>query len=361
MNIYKNGISARTGSYLTILLVFYLFGCINSDNPDFINRVPDSDQFEYHTFKDWSNIAHNTLDVDVWFDNNKSEITLYRVEDIIQIRNGSFWVADLNRSMVYEVDSKGKISHEIFKSGRGPGDIGTPVSMYRYENQIYTLDIGLKQIVTTDLDGIETNRFRFKEIPPAFGTNKLTIMDANRFIWPSFLHDPVLTVRDSTGTHIDSLVKPVIPTGFHPIMHNSVMYEYDNEKDIFAFGYHGVPLIMVKKQRERFMLNLDTQADPDELNFNLLPSEQAPTPGAPNSSVYNLIREIYFDDDSIWVGYRSSLIKIPFSKQSEIKIFNFKTPDGEDLIYHDIFKTDSHLFFVTHHTDRIFRIAVEDI
>ncbi len=355
-----NRMSAKTGNFLIGFLVFCLFGCINSDTPDFINRVPDSDQFEYKTINDWSNIVYDTLTVDVWFDNHQSDIILNRVEDIISIENGLFWVADLNRSMVYEVDEHGKISREIFKKGRGPGDIGTPASMYRYQNKIYTLDIGLKQIIVTDLHGIEVNRFSFKEIPPAFSTNKLTVLDDNRFIWPSFLHNPVLAIRDSSGSIIDTLAKPVIPTGFHPGMHNSVMYEYDEIRELFAYGYHGVPLIMVNKGEEKFMIHLQPEAEPDELNFNLIPSEQAPVPGEPGSSVYNLIREIYFDDDSIWIGYRASLMKIPFSNQSDIKIFNFRNLDGDDVIYHDVFKTESHLFFVTHHSDTIYRISIDN-
>lgn len=352
--------TSKIGYPLTSLLVFCLFGCINSDIPEFVDRVPDSDQFEYKTINNWSNIVYDTLTVDVWFDNDQSEIPLVRVEDIIATENDLFWVAELNRGMVYEVDEHGNISHEIFKRGRGPGDIGTPGSMYRYQNNIYTLDIGLKQIIVTDLQGFETNRFLFKEIPDAFATNKLTIVNDNRFIWPSFFHDPVLAIRDTAGAYVDSLVKPVIPTGFHPSMHNSVMYEYDETRELFVYGYHGVPLIMVNKGEEKFMVHLEPEADPDELNFNIIPSELPPIPGEPGSSVYNLIREIYFDDDSMWIGYRASLIKIPFSNHSEINIYNFRNPDGDDLFYHDLFKTDSHLFFVTHHSDKIYRISIDD-
>jgi len=144
-------------------------------------------------------------------------------------------------------------------------------------------------------------------------------------------------------------------------MHNSVMYEIDEERRLFAWGYHGVPVLMLHKENGRKMVHLNPEEDPEQLNFTLEFLDRFIQPEDGFGTVYNLIREIFFDDVSVWVAYRTSLIRIPFSKDLPVHIYHFTTLDGTSLIYHDLFKTGEELFFVRHHAERVYRLPLHTL
>jgi hypothetical protein len=351
------------GSFLIFAIIF--FGCDflkDQEKPDFVLRIPNSENYEYVTIHEWQEVIHDTISVTQWYSNIDGDVNLDRIEEIIYTDSGTYWIADLTHGMIYEFDNSGKYLREVFRRGRGPSEISSPASIYQYKengkSEIYILDIGLNLVLKTDLNGQELNRFYFKEMPRAFSTNKLTVINENKFIWPTFQNDPVLAIRDSTGSILESLVERVIPIGYQPIMHNSVMYEIDKEKDYFAWSYHGVPLLMLNINDDKRIINLKPDEDPEKLNFTLEPVDLIVQPEAGSGTVYNLVREIFFDDESVWVAYRSTLIQLPFSQESPAYIYHFTDFNDTPLIYHDLFKTGDGIFFVRHHSENIYHLKL---
>ncbi len=337
------------------LLITVFFLSCKEQIPEYISLLPESDSFEYLTPQDWARIQSDTTVIETWYDNeNDKGVILSMVTDILETSNGMYWISDLTTGKLFEFHSNGKFNRELFRRGKGPSEILRPVSLALNENSnIYILDTDQQLIMVSDTNGLEKTRYHLKNLPNSFGGNKLTILNNNELIWPTYRESYVLSIRDSLGNIQKDLIKRIIPQGHQPSMHNNITYDIVPSKDILLYAYQGTPIIFANIGGKKFMINLEPDSELDELNttFDLRPANEATT-------VSVLIREIFYKDNSIWVAYKLNLYEIPLDLSSAIIKHRLVDQKREQIFYQPVFNTGSDIFFVNYNKAQIYKLPI---
>lgn len=344
------------------LIVFIHFSC-SQEKPKYVYEIPNHDSFHYLSIDKWSGIRHDTTLVELWYDSKKEDgAILSMVTDIMQTSNGTYWVTDVTTGKLLEFDINGSFIRELFRKGRGPSELIRPVSLgkalNKNEETIYIIDTDQQMIMASDLNGNEKSRYHLKNLPNPFGGNKLTVLNENEFLWPTYRQDYVLSKRDSLGNVTENLIQRIIPSGYQPSMHNNIAYDITNDEAglILLYAYQGIPIIMAKIGDDSIMINLEPDSDLELLNtsLELLPLNEPVT-------VSVLIREVFFSKNTIWVAYKTNLYEIPLDRNSEITIHTFVDNEGEQVMYQPLFSTGSDIFLVNFNSARIYKSLLPNL
>ncbi|WP_103665638.1 6-bladed beta-propeller [Gracilimonas amylolytica] len=346
-----------------LFLIAFTFIHCSQQKPKHVYEIPDHDSFEYISIDSWSGIRNDTTLVELWYDSKKDDgVILSMVTDIMETSNGTYWVTDVTTGKLLEFDISGGFIRELFRKGRGPSEVIRPVSLgktlNKNEETIYIIDTDQQMILVSDLNGNEKSRYHLKDLPNSFGGNKLTVLNENEFLWPTYRQDFVLSKRDSLGNVTENLIQRIVPSGYQPSMHNNIAYDMtDGEAGlILLYAYQGIPMIMAKIGDDKIMINLEPDSDLESLNtsLELLPLNEPVT-------VSVLIREVFFSKNTIWVAYKTNLYEIPLDMNSEIIIHTFVDNKGEQVVYQPLFNTGSNIFLVNFNSARIYKALLPDL
>lgn len=338
-----------------------LLGCTDK-KPAYIKEIPDYDIFEYATINDWRAINHDTTTIHLWYDSEINTRHLRMVSDILHTDSDTYWVADILSGNILEFDSNGQFIRELFASGRGPSEVLHPIAIDKTyiggKQFIYIMDINQQMLLVSDLEANEVKRHYIQGIPTLWAAQKLTVLNQNEFIWPNVMQDFVLTKRDSSGNHTGDLAKALIPLGFQPVMHNIVKYDHSKDPDTpyFIYAYHGLPIVMAYIKGKAIMINLEPEIQSEDLNtsLTLLPLEQQVT-------VFSMIHTLFYHNDSIWIAYKTNLIKIPFDKEKPVSIITFVDIKGEKITLHPSQKVGDFFTVVNNRESKIYRKSLEEL
>lgn len=345
-----------------------LFGCIflssliitacQDSRPAYIHAIPDFDQYKYFTVDNWNGISKDTLVAKTWYNPSNSSISIGRVSGILAIDTKTYWISDFMKGSIIELDQNGLPIKKVFSSGRGPSEFLRPISMAMDLNDrsrsIYIMDHDQKMIVKSSLYGIELNRYFYKYMPNSFGHNKLKVISHNEFIWPTYNQGYVLSMRDTSDNIVEQYVMPIIPLGYHPTMHNNIAY--DIVGDTLVYAYHGIPIVFVTTNDQKFIVNLDPEKE-----FKEIENPSNSPPSFESATVSGLIKDVFYVSETTWVAYKNSLVQIPLERDKAIIFFGFKDEDGHPVVYHSVFFTGNTLFLVNRQSGIIYKSEIGSI
>lgn len=338
-----------------------LLGCTDK-KPNYISEIPDYEIFDYVTINDWRAINHDTTTIHLWYDSEINTRHLRMVSDILHTDLDTYWVADILSGNILEFNSNGQFIRELFSSGRGPSEVLNPISLDKIhidgEQFIYIMDVNQQMLLISNLMANEVKRHYIQGIPTLWAAQKLTVLNSNEFIWPNVMQDFVLSKRDTSGNQTENLAKALIPLGFQPVMHNVVKYDYSKDSDspYLIYAYHGLPIVMAYINDKAIMINLEPEIQSEDLTTSLtpLPLEQQVT-------VFSMIHSLFFHNDSIWIAYKTNLIKIPIDKEKPISIITFIDINGEKITLHPSQKVGDFFTIVNNRKSKIYKKSLEEI
>lgn len=344
-------VSSRT----CLLFAFLLIAC-EKPRPAYIEAIPDINEYSYLTTHDWNGVVNDTLVAETWYDSSKNEALIHRMGSILDIGNGKVWMSDWMRGSIFEFDEQGSFVRKVFSAGRGPSEFVRPVSMSMDQksgsSDVYILDEGQHLVAKVTSDGVEKRRYFFKVMPFSFNGNKLTVLSDNEFMWPTFNQENALSSRDTLDQIVTNKVKPVIPIGYSPLVHNNLLYEITDKA--FLYAYQGVPLIFVTIEDQKFAINLEPDKDLEEVGtpLTLLPATDT------SVSVSGLIRGVMLHEDHIWVVYKLDLYRIPLDRKKPITVNAFVNENGEKVAFHPVYFTGQSLYMANNQTGMVYRMRL---
>ncbi len=338
------------------LLILLITSACEKPRPAYVEGIPDINLYSYLTTHDWNGVVNDTLVAETWYDPSHNEALIRQFGSVLDIGNGNVWVSDQMKGTILEFDQKGTFVRNVFSAGRGPSEFVRPVSMAMNKTSgskdVYVLDDGQKMIAKVSLDGVELQRFFFKEMPYMFNGNKLSVLGDNEFMWPTFNQDYALSSRDTLDQILANRVKLVIPRGYNPIVHNNL--EYDIKDTAFLYAYQGIPLIFVAIDNQRIVINLEPDKNLEEVGtpITLLPATDS------SVSVQFLIRGVALFDDHILVISKISLYRIPLDRSKSITVSSFIDETGQKVAFHPAYFTGQSLFMANYQSGKIYRLRL---
>lgn len=155
--------------FLCGLLLFVIQGCSHEDSSSYVGETTELKNYE--TLVD---LEDNILATPV----------------IIRHGNSStFFVYDVRKGQVLELDENGKVINEVGRSGRGPGEYTFVNNMFVREQHLYVIDIIQFMAHQYDMEGNFVSSFNFGEIagqpttpPPAIGLVTANEIDNQPYI-----------------------------------------------------------------------------------------------------------------------------------------------------------------------------------
>jgi len=139
--------------YIYIVIIIVLgnvhFGFSKSNNPEIIElRLKSS--FPVIGKQDWYLALPMSMEMD---------------------EKNNIFIADIQQSVIFHIDQKGKLIKKIGRVGKGPGDLLTPIAIYCNRDTVYVSDSMNHWIKWFDINGNYINGF--KVLYPAYSICKL--------------------------------------------------------------------------------------------------------------------------------------------------------------------------------------------
>jgi hypothetical protein len=347
-----------------ILFIVINVGCNNENELDlkYLNQINFIDEYTYYDLSDFKNIEKDTVVLSEWFPEEKREKSpIQSIGDIEEIDDHNIWISDTMQGKIIQVDKDGNFIANIITRGRGPNELLSPAliasSLANNELDIYVLDTDLKSLLVFDRNGAERRRYSNKYIPNAITANNMHIINDNEYIWPSVQNEDYALVKwDSTGTIKEGLIKRIIPQGYQPSSHNSLVFDIHSENDHMVYSFVGLPLLFSEKDNSKKVVNLMPDKELMEFNtpLDFLPFEE-------RISIKRIVRSIHISNDKILLSLESELYIIPNSFEETIQIYNFVDNNGEEILYHSLRMTGGKLFLINLYNSKIHTVELDKL
>lgn len=340
-----------------------LLGGCSSDKgvPGYVKKIPSFGLYTYVPASDWKTQL-DTLHPVLWYNpETANQPTFRRVGDIAAV-DSSLWISDPLTGKIFKFNKSGTYRQLVVPNGRGPNEVARPSAMYVLKNPkegkplVYVIDPGLKSVIVFDGTGQEQGRIYHKTIDRSYFANWVVVPGANKLIWPTYsLKNHLLVEVDSTGKVRQTMLDRLIPIGHQPETYNSIIYDVERDGTTYAFSYRGLPLVFWGHGTQKRLINLLPETPLEEINVPL-----DPRPENTVFTVKNLVKDLYFFHDKIFLLFKNYLLII---SPDDDQIKGYRILDGNDEAFgiHKMALAGDELFFINESTLKIYRKSLPNI
>lgn len=345
-----------------LILLGVLIGC-GQQKPDYLSKVPGIELFDYVKIDDWKELSTETLELQPIYKSGEDSLAnLARIGFVEEVNDTSIWVADPLKAQVIEFDNSHKngFKRKVLKTGQGPNEVVRPSSIYydqKGDSLIYIIDSGQSCILTVTYEGIEKERKCLQNIPTQSVSVYFQVLGNNTYVWNSVMHEEYVVAEwDSSGSLTKGLVKRLIPLGYQPITYNNVVFDINKTDSSFVYSYKGLPLIFIKKNDKKFVINLLPDQRLNEFNVPLDTKSEAA-----NIPVKNIIRDIYLVDDKIFVSLLTELFVIDIKRKRLTKKYIFTREDGSEIKFHMFKATNNKVYVIDQYHNEMYSVSTNSL
>lgn len=344
--------------FIISILIVNILAC-QSDKPTYLDDIPGYAEYVYIPHNIESISVTDTLKPGLWYTTEKAEIFLKRPTGLALVGE-RYWVSDPLTGSIYSVNAMGDHWVTIATEGHGPGEVLHPAVIFSDSEDssiVYVLDTTSKSVITYSTEGIELGRFHSSWILGEFYHSNVIQSGLNHFLLTISNHETsVLGIIDGNGELIEPLIPKVIPSGYQPVTHNRVTFDYDVEKNILVFAYKGIPVIFIRRNEKKYLINLMSHKALHELNTPL-----DVQPLQTRVSVRPLVRNVFIRDNILLVHYNNSLIIYNLRSNEIMRRYEFKDIDDEPLGIHEMRLAGDFLFLMNSFTAAIYKVKLSDV
>ncbi len=348
----------KKATYLLPIVAICVLSC-QPDDPIYLKSIPNIEAYRYIPENIESPGISDTLKPALWYSQENAEVFLRRPTDIVLVGN-KYWVSDPLTGHVYATDHYGLEWATIAIEGKGPEEVLHPASIIidRFDASIvYILDTSLKSLMVYSVEGFELTRIHSRWILGEFYHSHFTQVDSTRFLLTISNHEKsVLGIINENGELVEDLIPKVIPSGYQPMTHNRVAFDYDFDNNMFAFAYKGIPVVFIQSDKGWYAVNFMSHKALHELNTPI-----DPQPISAQVSVQGLVRSVFIANNTLLVQYNSSLITYDLERKVVSKRFEFLDRNDSALGIHGMRLAGGRLFLINNYTAEIYTVSLSDI